>query len=783
MSEEKKAVIEKRVNKTVIRRRRKKDAPVVEPEAPLAAQEPASEEPAAPVVEPEAPSVAPEEAASAPAVTEDAPAEPKPDPNAAAEQRLRQNLAQGNVSEDKSARKFTKPAGSEGEGEESESSSEVRPRKKGGKKPSRADFLMDEYARAGGLKQAAELARDDDGNAMGRIYEPVRQSRKRRVVGKREFKKTEVTVKSEHKRKVKINGAIQVAELAKAMSIAAPKLIKKLMELGSPASMNDVLDLDTATLVAGEFDHTVENVAFQEDNVLGLQDEANDDNFASATRPPVVTVMGHVDHGKTSLLDYIRKSKVAAREAGGITQHIGAYQVEQAGKKITFIDTPGHEAFTAMRARGAQVTDIVILVVAADDSVKPQTIEAINHAKAAQVPIIVAINKIDKADADIDKVKRDLTEQGLVPEDWGGDIITAPVSAHSGQGIDDLLEMILLQADVLELTAKPDKPAQGYVLEARVEKGKGVVATIIVTDGTLKKGDIMVAGLHGGRARALLDDTGAQLKEAPPATPLELLGLSGAPEAGDLVHVVENDEAMKQVVAHRDEQIKIEKAARSQASSLDDLFARMKDAEVTDLQIVLKTDVQGSLEAIRQTLDKLATEQVRVKLLHAGVGAITESDVRLASASGAVLVGFNVRPDNAARRIAESEGLKIQLFRVIYELSDVVKKAMQGLLDPTFSEEFVGRAEVREVFQVSKVGVIAGCAVIDGKIVRNSAARVLRDGTIVYEGKIDSLKRFKDDAREVAQGYECGIGVENFNDIKSGDVIEAFEMKQVEAVL
>ncbi len=493
--------------------------------------------------------------------------------------------------------------------------------------------------------------------------------------------------------------------------------------------------------------------------------------------------MGHVDHGKTSLLDAIRKAQVAAGEAGGITQHIGAYQVKHPKGLITFLDTPGHEAFTAMRARGASVTDIVILVVAADEGIRPQTIEAIHHAKAAEVPIIVAINKIDKPEADLERVKRQLAEHQLVPEEWGGDTIYAPVSAKALQGIEELLEMILLQAEVLELKANPKKMAKGVVIESRLDRGKGPVATVLIQEGTLHAGDSVIAGVHFGRVRAMHDDQGREIKEAGPSVPVEILGLPGVPNAGEVLDAVSEDGMAKVLAEHRENKEKQQKVLATSRASLEDLFKQVQEGETQELKLLLKGDVQGSVEAIRDALLKLPSDKVRVTLLHSGVGGITESDIMLASASNAIVIGFNVRPDNKALSIAEHEKVEVKVYNIIYNVLDDIKKAMEGLLAPTLKEKYLGRAEVRNTFNISKIGTIAGCFVVDGSLTRNAKVRLLRDSVIVYDGKLNSLKRFKDDAKEVQQGYECGMGLENFNDIKVGDIIEAYVVESIAAKL
>jgi len=575
---------------------------------------------------------------------------------------------------------------------------------------------------------------------------------------------------------VQIPESITVKEFAQAIEVSASEVIKKLIGLGVMASINQEIDLDTAVLVGAEFDVTVEAAPTEEETLL--IEEIEDGPESLKPRWPVVTIMGHVDHGKTSLLDAIRQTNVIASEAGGITQHIGAYQVEINDKKITFLDTPGHEAFTAMRARGAQVTDIAILVVAADDGVMPQTVEAINHGKAADVPIIVAINKIDKPVANPDRVKQELTQYGLVPEDWGGDTICVEVSALKKQGIEDLLEMILLVAEMRELKANPDRPAKGTVIEAKLDKGRGPVATVLVQNGTLKQGDTIIAGEVSGKIRALVNDKGKNVMKAGPSVPVEVVGFDDLPEAGDIFYVT--DEKTARQLADRRQQFRREQTLkREQRFKLEDLFARIKEGEMKDLNIVLKADVQGSVEAIQASLERLSNEEVRVKVIHGGVGGISESDVMLASASGAIIVGFNVRPDPIAKRVAEREEVDLRMYRIIYDIVDDVKKAMEGMLEPEYREVVLGRAEVRATFRVPKVGTVAGSYVTEGKITRNSEARVLRDNVVIFEGKIDSLKRFKDDVREVVSGFECGIGLERFNDIKEGDVIEAFTNEEI----
>ena len=579
---------------------------------------------------------------------------------------------------------------------------------------------------------------------------------------------------------ITIPETIIVQDLASLMSRKSSELIMKLMGLGLMATINQEIDAETAVIIAQEFGVEVE---VKVEKPVWELEEIVDAPESLINRPPVVTVMGHVDHGKTSLLDAIRVTNVTAREAGGITQHIGAYQVEIKGQRITFLDTPGHEAFTAMRARGAEVTDIVVLVVAADDGVMPQTVEAINHAKAAGVPIIVAINKIDKENAQPDKVKQELTEYGLVAEEWGGDSIMVPVSAKAKQNIEGLLEMILLVSEVQELKANPARKAYGTVVEAQLDKGRGPVATVLVQKGTLEIGDLLVAGSAYGKVRAMIDDKGRRIKKAGPSTPVEVLGLSEVPMAGDTIHSVDDEKVAKAMVSHRQDERKAEDAKRNVKVSLEDLFDRIKEGQVKELNVILKADVQGSIEALRQSLERLSTSEVRVNPIHGGVGAITETDVMLAAASNAIIIGFNVRPDANTKATAEIQGVDIRLYRVIYNAIEEVKAAMTGLLDPDFKEKVLGKAEVRATFKVPKAGTVAGCFVTEGKITRNAEVRVIRDGIVVFEGKLESLKRFKDDVKEVMTGYECGIGIEKYNDIKEGDTVEAFEMEEVKREL
>ncbi len=582
-------------------------------------------------------------------------------------------------------------------------------------------------------------------------------------------------------REVVIPEAITIQELARRMAERAVDVIKFLMKQGQMHKINDVIDADTAELIAIEFGHKVKRVSESdiEEGLIGPEDPPE----TLKPRPPVVTVMGHVDHGKTSLLDAIRKTKVTAQEAGGITQHIGAYQVETPEGKITFLDTPGHEAFTAMRARGAKATDIVVLVVAADDGVMPQTVEAINHAKAAEVPIIVAINKIDKPEADPNRVRTELMQHEVFVESMGGDVLDVEVSALTGQGIPDLLEAIHLQAELMELKANPDRPAEGLVIEARLDKGRGPVATVLVQRGTLKVGDVVVAGTGWGRVRALIDDTGRRVKEAGPSMPVEVLGFHGVPEAGDVLVVVDTEARAREVAEYRERKKREAKGAALRKASLEQLMNQMKEGELKEFPVLVKADVQGSAEAIVQALNKLGNDEVRARIVHYGVGGISESDVQLAATTGAVILGFNVRADKKAREAAEREGIEIRYYNVIYDLVDDMKQAMSGLLEPEIRETFLGNAEVLEVFRISKVGNVAGCRVTEGVVERGAGVRLIRDGVVIYEGKLASLKRFKDEVKEVQAGQECGMAFENWQDIKKGDIVECYRVEKVQRTL
>ena len=584
------------------------------------------------------------------------------------------------------------------------------------------------------------------------------------------------------KKPVVLGESTTVQELSLKMHKGPGELIKKLFSMGVMATINQEIDTDTALILAEEYGYEVE-IKLPVDLEAQLMQEPEEDSKLLQTRPCVVTVMGHVDHGKTSLLDAIRETNVTATEAGGITQHIGAYQVEHNGKKITFVDTPGHEAFTAMRARGAQVTDIAILVVAADDGVMPQTVEAINHAKDAKVPIIVAINKIDKPGANPEKVKQELTEHGLVSEEWGGETICVNVSAVKREGLTDLLEMIQLVAEVGELKANSNRPAKGTVIEAELDKGRGPIANVLVQNGSLNIGDTIIAGAAFGRVRAMMDDKGRRIKKAGPSTPVEVIGFSDVPLAGDIFMAVEDEKLARTIVSRRQTKKREDELKTTTRVSLEDLFKHIQDGQIKELGIIVKADVQGSVEALRQALERLNTGEVKVNIIHGGVGAISETDIMFASASNAIIIGFNVRPDVNARRAAESEKVDVRLYRVIYDAIEDVKAAMSGLLEPEYKEVTLGRAEIRKIFKASKIGTIAGCYVLEGKIERDAGVRVVRDGIVVHEGKLDSLKRFKDDAKEVVQGYECGLAVEKFNEIKDGDIIEAFSIETIKREL
>ena len=612
------------------------------------------------------------------------------------------------------------------------------------------------------------------------LYSARQRARKAKKGGKTKTaataQKPQITTAKAIKRRIKVDETIVLSELAKRMGIKAAEMIKKLMMMGVMTTVNQTIDFETAVLVAAEFEYEIEKASFEEDTLLKIEKDAPDKLME---RPPVVTIMGHVDHGKTSLLDVIRETRITDIEAGGITQHIGAYNVNTEKGRIAFLDTPGHEAFTAMRARGAKVTDIVVLVVAADDGVMPQTLEAINHSKAAGVPIIVAVNKIDKANADPERVQRELSEQGLTPESWGGDTIFVLVSAKEKTGIDDLLEMILLQAEVLELKANPDKRAIGHVVESKIDPGRGAVATILVQEGTLRVGDPIVCGNCYGKIRAMLNDHGQQVESAGPSIPVEVVGLSGVPFAGDEMIALKDEKDAKQISEHRSQKQRSKDLAQTSRMSLEKFFEQMQEGDVKDLNLIIKADVHGSIEALSDSLTKLSNPEVKIQVVHSATGTISESDVSLATVSDAIILGFNVRPSAKVQALAAEEGVDMRFYNVIYDVIKDIKDAIAGMMASKFEERTLGRAEVRDIFHVPKVGTIAGCYVTDGKIERGKQMRVLRDGIIQYEGKNASLRRFKDDVKEVQTGYECGVSVENFNDIKVGDVLECFYLEEI----
>ncbi|MFP4561069.1 MAG: translation initiation factor IF-2 [Thiohalorhabdus sp.] len=630
------------------------------------------------------------------------------------------------------------------------------------------------YEEEGHPKEEAEEGLESKKQRKKREKRAKRESRKRE--DRRGFERPEPQV-----REVAIPDTISVDELSNRLAMKSAELIKQLFKMGVMVTKNDTLDSDTATLVVEELGHKVKHVSEEalEEEALAAEKPQGE----ARPRPPVVTVMGHVDHGKTSLLDYIRRAKVAAGEAGGITQHIGAYHVDTDNGTLVFLDTPGHEAFTAMRARGAQVTDLVILVVAADDGIKPQTMEAIDHAKAAGVPIVVAVNKCDLPEAEPEKVKQELSQHDLIPEDWGGETVYVNVSAKNGDNIDHLLEMVGLQSEMLELQAVAEGPAQGIVIESKLDRGRGPVATILVREGLLQQGDVLLAGPEYGRVRALVNEYGENVESAGPSMPVEVLGLSGVPEAGDDAQVVTEERKAREISEMRHQRAKEQQIAANKRAKLEGMFEQMQQGEVAELPILLKADVQGSVEALRESLEKLSTDEVRVKVIHAQVGGINESDVNLALASDAIIIGFNVRAEASARRLIEQNGVDVRYFSVIYEAVDQVKAALEGLLEPEVTEEVTGRAEVRDLFRVPKMGTVAGCQVIEGHVTRNAKVRVLRDNVVIYDGQLDSLKRFKDDVKEVREGYECGMGIKDFNDLKEGDVLECYESRETARTL
>jgi len=643
--------------------------------------------------------------------------------------------------------------------------------KKGAKKPAKQVVWQDPTARKRTIK-----TRGDATGGLGWRDRKVHRTTHKQEGGDQQhgfMAPTEPLVKD-----VLVPETITVAELAHKMSVKAAEVIKALMKLGTMATINQVLDQDTAIILVEEMGHVGKRAKLDEPDAYLVETEGHVE-VKSEPRAPVVTVMGHVDHGKTSLLDYIRRTKVASGEAGGITQHIGAYHVETPRGMITFLDTPGHEAFTAMRARGAKVTDLVILVVAADDGVMPQTAEAIHHARAAKVPIVVALNKIDKPEANAERVKQDLAAQEVVPEEWGGDTQFVEVSARTGQGVDSLLERVLLQAEVLELRAPKDAPAKGIVVESRLDKGRGPVATILVQSGTLKRGDIVLAGAVFGRVRAMLDEAGKNIESAGPSIPVEILGLSDMPAAGAEVMVLGDERKAREIALFRQGKYRDVKLAKQQAAKLENMFGQMGEGEVKTLSLIIKADVQGSYEGLTHALGKLSTDEVKVNIVHAAIGGITESDINLALASKAVVIGFNARADSAARKLAENNGVDIRYYNIIYDAVDEITAALTGMLSPERKESILGLVEIRQVFRISKIGAVAGCYVLDGLVRRSSRIRLLRDNVVIHEGELDSLKRFKDDVREVKAGFECGLSLKNFNDIKEGDQLEVFEVVEV----
>ncbi|RLB30113.1 MAG: translation initiation factor IF-2, partial [Deltaproteobacteria bacterium] len=597
---------------------------------------------------------------------------------------------------------------------------------------------------------------------------------------KKKFKQTEITVPKAIKRRIKVPDLISVAELARRMGIKSADLVKKLMEIDIMVSINQTIDFDSASLVASEFEYELEPSSFEEDEIINEEKEKPED---LVPRPPVVTIMGHVDHGKTSLLDYIRKSKVIDKEAGGITQHIGAYYVHTSHGDLVFLDTPGHEAFTAMRARGAEVTDLIVLVVAADDGVMEQTIEAINHAKAANIPIVVAVNKIDKANADPEKVRRELSKYGFLSEEWGGDTLFSDLSAKTGRGVDELLDSILLQSEILESTANYKKHARGAIIEARLDKNRGPFATVLIRDGTLHQGDFFVCGENYGRVRAMLNDRGQKIKSATPSMPVEIYGISDVPMAGDDFIAISDEKKAKLISEHRKAKARLDTVTTRDSVSLDNFFDRIKEGEVKELNIIIRADVQGSVEALVDSLTKLSTEEVKLKVLHGATGAVAESDVMLASASKAIVICFNVRANPVVRALAGKENVDLRFYDVIYKVIEDIRSAMAGLLEPVYNENIIGRVDIKQVFHISKVGTVAGCYVTDGKIERAANVRLLRDDVVIFDGNMSSLKRFKDDVKDVSSGFECGVGLENYNDIKPGDVLEFYTLEEMKVEL
>ncbi len=763
---------------TVLRRRKRaKVEPVVEPEAP--AEEPvevADEEESPPIEASEAEVV---EEVSEPVV--EAPVEGEPESSVAEESSESTPSVEDSGPETSPAEKrvVVKPAtGGEGAGTADQADRKGKQRKR-----VREVVNLQEQERFARQITSRGPSQRRPAEGGSRAVISPRRKRRDKLAGR-----PAVAPVAEQGKVIKVAGEVTVGELAKLIGAKAPVVQGKLMALGIMVSINQRVDVETCRKLAADYGIEVQDVGFKEDDFLDTaplapEGDSEGDSSTAVQRPPVVTVMGHVDHGKTSLLDAIRDTrvKVVDHEAGGITQHIGAYQVETGGRMLSFIDTPGHAAFTAMRARGAAVTDIVVLVVAANDGVMPQTVEAIQHAQAAGCPIVVAINKMDLPEADPEKAKQRLTEHNLVPEEFGGEVICVNVSAKTGEGIENLLEMLALQTELLELRADPSRRASGFVLEANLDKGRGAMATLLVLDGTLKKGDVLVAGSQSGRTRVMEDDQGLRIAEAGPSKPVQVQGLSGVPSAGQSFHVVENERIAKQITSHREEQERGQVVAAPVRLTLEEFFAQADGAAVKELPLVLKADVQGTSEAVRDSLEKLSTDEVKVKVLSAGVGAITESDVMLAAASEAIVVGFHVRPDPRARMAADTNGVDVRSYTIIMELLDQVKAAMSGLLPPLRQETMLGRAQVKQIFTIPRMGTIAGSMVVEGKIQRNAHCRLVRDGVQVYEGLVESLRRFKDDVREVGNGTECGIGISNFNDVKPGDEIEVFSVEEIPA--
>jgi len=704
--------------------------------------------------------------------------EPEPEP-----QPIQKSVAPES-SEDKDKKQLEKKKPHEGffkkHGEiESEEDVDSQGARKGRKKKL---LEIEKGRKVGKIKTALRRKEVVEGDALydqtfGRTRKGQKKQKNQPVAAEQ---KTQITIPKAIKRRIKIDDTIVLSDLAKRMGIKSSEIIGKLMGMGVMVTVNQTIDFDTANLVAADFGFEVEKAAFEETDVIKTE---ADDPSQLLHRPPVVTIMGHVDHGKTSLLDVIRRTKVTEMEAGGITQHIGAYHVQLDKGEIVFLDTPGHEAFTAMRARGALVTDIVILVVAADDGVMPQTIEAINHAKAATVPIIVAVNKIDKEGADPERIKRELAEKGLVPEEWGGDTIFANVSAKKQIGIDNLLEMILLQAEVLELKANPNKFAKGHIIESKLDTGRGAVATVLIQEGTLHAGDTVVCGMYYGRIRMMFDDRGAQVKEAGPSMPVEIVGLSGVPMAGEELFALSDEKNAKQISEHRLQKQRAKVLAGTSRLSLEKLYEKLKEGAVKELNLLIKADVQGSIEALRESLLKLSTDEVKINIIHAAVGPINESDISLASVSNAIILGFHVRPTAKVASFAEEEHVDIRYYDIIYNAIKDIQDAMLGLMESKFEEKVLGQAEVRQVFTISGFGTIAGCVVTSGKIQRGASIRVVRDGIVIYDGKIDSLRRQKDDVKEVLINYECGIHIENYNDIKIGDILECYFLEEIKPVI